>query len=500
MQTERLDSWKEIAAYLKRGARTVQRWEREAGLPVHRLQHEKLGSVYAWRSELDAWWSRRGAQLEQEASPDAQSGSSMAVLPFADMSQEKDQAYFCEGIADEIIDKLSRVKSLRVSSRTSSFQFRSGGADVREIGRRLRVASILDGSVRKSGDNLRITVQLVECDSGYQVWSERYDRKLHDVFAIQDEIAQSIVQALAVRLTPREEQSLRTRSAANLQAYDCYLRGRKYYYQYGPRDMDCAVQLFARCIELDPDYAPAYAGLADCWSYIYIYSDRSEVVREQANWASAKAVEMDPSSPEAQASHGFSLSIAGRDLEAEQSFETAIQLDPGLFEARYFFARHWFIHGQSEKAIEQYDAAMRARPEDFQAPLLAAQSYDDVGRHAEAVEIRKRGVENAIRHLSMNPDDARAMYMAANGMAALGDREQGREYAERALAMRPDDAMLLYNVGCIFSMLGNVEESVDCVVQAAQKGLTQKAWYQHDNNLDNIRSHPRFQQLLRELA
>jgi adenylate cyclase len=264
--------------------------------------------------------------------------------------------------------------------------------------------------------------------------------------------------------------------------------------------MDCAVQLFARCVELDPDYAPAYAGLADCWSYIYIYSDRSEVVREQAHWASTKAVEMDPLSPEAQASHGFSLSIAGRDLEAEQAFETAIQLDPELFEARYFFARHWFIHGQSEKAIEQYDAAMRARPEDFQAPLLAAQSYDDVGRLAEAAEIRKRGVENAIRHLSMNPDDTRAMYMAANGMVALGDCEQGREYAQRALAMHPDDGMLLYNVGCIYSMLGNVEEAVDCVVQAAQKGLTQKAWYEHDNNLDNIRSHPRFRQLLDELA
>lgn len=499
LQAERLDSWKEIAAYLKRGARTVQRWEREAGLPVHRLQHEKLGSVYAWRAELDAWWSSRRGQLENEAPAEA-STSSIAVLPFADMSQQQDQAYFCEGIADEIINKLCRVRSLHVSSRTSAFQYRSGGADVREIGKKLRVSNILEGSVRKAGDNLRVTVQLIDCESGYQAWSERYDRRLDDVFAIQDQIAHSIVETLALRLTPNEERSLDTPKAVDLQAYDCYLRGRKYYYQYGPMDMDCAVQLFARAVELDPDFAPAYAGLADCWSYIYIYSDRSEVVREQAEWASTKAVEMDPSSAEAQASHGFSLSVAGRDEEAAAAFETAIRLDPGLFEARYFYARHSFARGERVKAIEQYEAAMRARPEDFQCPLLAAQSYDDLGRREEASALRRRGVTNAERHLELNPDDARALYMAANGLVALGDRDRGKEYVERALAMRPDDAMLLYNAGCIFSMLGHVEPAVECVVKAAAKGLTQKAWYEHDSNLDGIRSHPRFRKLLRELG
>ena len=500
LQDERLDSWKEIAAYLKRGARTVQRWEREAGLPVHRLQHEKLGSVYAWKSELDRWWSSRRGQLEADAAAEASRGASIGVLPFADMSQEKDQAYFCEGIADEIINKLCRIRSLQVSSRTSSFQFRSGGADVREIGRKLRVSSMLEGSVRKSGDHLRITVQLVDCDTGFPVWSERYDRTLNDLFAIQDEIAHNIVETLAGRLSPVEEQSLQAAHAPNLQAHDCYLRGRKYYYQYGPQDMDCAVQLFARAVELDPDYAAAYAGLADCWSYLYIYSDRTEAVREQANWASEKAVTMDPLSPEAQASHGFSLSIAGRDAEAEAAFETAIRLDPELFEARYYYARHWFVRGERDRAIVQYEAAMRARPEDFQCPLLSAQIYDDLDRRAEARDLRKRGIENAERHLELNPDDVRALYMAANGLAAQGDGGRAREYLARGLAMRPDDAMLLYNAGCVYAMLRDVDAAIECVVKAAAKGLTQKGWYQNDSNLDPIRSHPRFQQLLDELG
>ena len=173
---DRLDFWKEIAAYLKRGARTVQRWEREEGLPVHRLKHEKLGSVYAFKSELDRWWSARGTEISETPQSQVRGVPTVAVLPFADMSQEKDQAYFCEGIAEEIINSLSRIESLRVSSRTSSFQFRTPGADSREIGRKLRVGTLLEGSVRKSGDRLRITVQLTGAENAYQLWAARYDR------------------------------------------------------------------------------------------------------------------------------------------------------------------------------------------------------------------------------------------------------------------------------------------------------------------------------------
>jgi adenylate cyclase len=497
---DRLDSWKEIAAYLKRGARTVQRWEREERLPVHRLQHERLGSVYAFRSELDAWWAAR-ASSEQPAPLDARSSSaSVAVLPFADMSPEKDQAYFCEGIADEIIGTLSRVKPLQVSSRSSSFQFKSQSLDAREIGRRLRVATILEGSVRKSGDHLRITVQLVDSDSGYQIWSERYDRELRDIFAIQDDIAGSVVEALEVELSPHEAAPSSVPPTRNIAAYDCYLRGRKFYYQYGPLDMDFAVQLFTQAIALDPGFGLAYAGLADCWSYIYLYSDRSLTVREQADWASRKAVEMNPLSASAFASRGLSLSVAQRDEEAETAFETAVRLDPKLFEARYFYARHCFVRGQSEKALQLYEAACRVRPDDYQSPLLMAQIYDDLGRTVEARASRRRGIEIAENHLKLNPDDVRALYMAANGLTALGDAAQGREWARRAIEMRPEDSMVLYNVGCIYSMLGDVEDAIDCLVKAKAHGLTEKGWYQHDSNLDPLRSHPRFQALLDSLA
>jgi adenylate cyclase len=485
--------------YLKRGARTVQRWENDEGLPVHRLRHDKLGSVYAFKSELDRWWSARGTELAGTPQSQSRQGPAVAVLPFADMSQEKDQAYFCEGIAEEIINSLSRIENLRVASRTSSFQFRTPGADSREIGRKLRVGALLEGSVRKSGDRLRITVQLTGVENAYQLWAARYDRDIQDVFAIQDEIAESVARALALRLGANGEKAARKPSTTNVRAFDFYLRGRSYYYQYSPRGVEFALQMFIRAMELDPDYAQAYAGLADCWSYVYLYSNRSEAVRSQADWASLKAVEMDPDSAAAQASRGFSLSLNGRDKEAEDAFALAKQLDPGLFEAYYFHARHAFTRGQSETAARLYEEAMRVRPEDYQSPLLVAQIYDDLGRAADALAARKRGVEIAALRQQTNPDDARALYMAANGLVALGEREKGCRLAERALALQPDDPMLLYNVGCIFSMLGLIDQALDCLEKAAATGLTQKAWYEHDNNLNAARDHPRFRRLLQAL-
>ena len=197
---DRLDSWKEVAAYLNKGARTVQRWEREEGLPVHRLFHDKLGSVYAYKAELDAWRAARGAVIDPKSVAEAVSAQSLAVLPFSDMSQEKDQAYFCDGLAEEIIHTLSGIETLRVASRTSSFQFRSSEVGSREIGRLLGVGSLLEGSVRKAGDHVRVAVQLVDARSGFHLWSDRYDHIVRDVFAIQDSVAQKIVHAVGTSL------------------------------------------------------------------------------------------------------------------------------------------------------------------------------------------------------------------------------------------------------------------------------------------------------------
>ncbi|MBP1769306.1 MAG: serine/threonine protein kinase with repeat, partial [Candidatus Aminicenantes bacterium] len=424
---------------------------------------------------------------------------SIAVLPFVDMSREKDQGYFCDGIAEEIINALCRVQGLRVASRTGSFQFKDKAADLREIGNRLRVESVLEGSVRKSDSRLRITVQLIDAARGFHLWSESYDREFHDVFAIQQEIAHSVVKALRVTLSPQEKGALAEVPTSEVQAYDYYLRGRSFYYRYGRHDIEFALQLFSRAIELDAGYALAHAGLADCWSYIYLYSERKDAVRLQAEAAGCRAVELAPDSAQAQASLAVALSLGPRKEEAKAAFEKAIELDPRLFEAWYFYARHVFAGGDLPKAVSLYEEAMRVRPEDFYSPLLIGPLYDRLGRPEDARAARERGLALVEKHVDLHPDDARALYMGAIGLIALGEKDKGRDWARRARKIDPDDPMLLYNLGCFHSLAGDIEEAVDCLERAAAGGLLQKGWYENDGDLDALRGQPRFQALLERM-
>ena len=424
---------------------------------------------------------------------------SVAVLPFHDMSPDRDQDFLCEGIAEEIMIALGKVRGLRVASRPSAFRFKSDDADVVEVGEKLGVSTLLDGSVRKSGNRLRISVELIDAADGFRLWSDRYDRDIKDVFAVQDEIARRVVEALQLTLSAGERDALRRTSTRDVNAYEYYLRGRKFFYKYDKRGVAFARELFERAITIDPAYARAYAGIADCCSFQYLYVGRDPVNLEKAAVAAAKAIELDPELAEAYASLGTALSLRGGHSEAEDAFRTAIRLNSDLFEAHYFYARDSFAQGKLEQAIREYEEAVRSRPEDYQAPLLMAQIYDDLGRPEEAAASRRRGVAIAEEYLNLNPDDARALYMGANGLVALGEHEKGLDWARRALALEPDDSMVIYNVACIYSLAGRAAEALDCIERAVDAGLTQRGWLEHDSNLDLIRKEPRFQALLKRL-
>lgn len=424
------------------------------------------------------------------------SAPSVAVLPFVDMSPNKDQEYFCEGMAEEIINALGKVENLRVASRTSAFRFKSTALDARDIGRQLGVSALLEGSVRKAGERLRIGAELTGVADGYCLWSGRYDRDLRDVFAIQEEIARSIVQALEVTLSASESRTIRATPTTDVQAYDYYLRGRKFFHQYSKRGMGFALEMFSRAIECDPDYALAHAGIADCYSFLYMFVDRSAASRDRVDAASRKALELAPGLAQAHASRALALSLQGQHEEAGREFESAIRLDPSLFEAAYFYARDCFAQGKLEAAVGLYERAMELRPEDYQAPLLAAQIYFDLGRPADADAARKRGLSIVEEHLKTRPDDIRALYMGANALVAIGERERGLEWARRAVALDPDDSILLYNVACIRALAGEPEEALDCLEQAMKVGLVQKEWIVNDSNLEALRDHPRYRALL----
>ena len=350
----------------------------------------------------------------------------MAVLPFADMSAEKDQEYFCEGIAEELINGLGRIENLRVASRTSSFRFRETSLDVREIGRRLDVGTILEGSVRKAGSRVRITVQLVNVADGYRLWSDRYDREMKDIFAIQDEIAESIVAALEVTLSPKERRVLQNVATRDVEAYDYYLKGRKFFYQTNQKAFEFARQMYERAIAIDPSYALAYAGIADCCSFLFQWADSSDANLMGADGASRKALELDPDLAEAHASRGLALSLGRSFEEARAEFEAAIRLNPKLFEAYYFYGRACLAQGLYEQAVGLFEKAAEIRPEDYQAPSFLEQALRGMGAPtARLEEASRRTVDIVEKHIEMNPDDARALYLGGGGLLTLGDRERG---------------------------------------------------------------------------
>ena len=424
---------------------------------------------------------------------------SIAVLPFVNMSADPENEYFTDGIAEEIINALTKIQALRVASRTSSFAFKGKNQDIRKVGEQLNVGTVLEGSVRKAGTKLRVTAQLVSVTDGYHLWSERYDRELQDVFAIQDEIAGNIVTALRVVLSDQEKRAIEKAPTDNVQAYDCYLRGRQYFHQFRRTGIAFARRMFERAIEIDPSYALAYAGVADCCSFLYMYWDGSKANLEGAEAASRKALELDPELAEAHGSRGFAVSLSRRYDEARKEFETAIRLNPKQFEAHYLYARACFQEGKLEEAVRHYEDAARVRPEDYQVPILMAAPLKGLGREQEMLAALRRGLEVAERHLELNPDDVRALYLGAGALLQLGERERGLDWNRRARAMDPEDPTVLYNVACGYANAGEKEEALACIEKAIQNGFGHKEWLENDSDLDSLRAEPRFQAMLQRL-
>jgi len=421
---------------------------------------------------------------------------SVAVLPFANMSADPESEYFTDGMAEELINALSKIQSLRVASRTSSFAFKGKNEDIGEIGRKLKVSTVLEGSVRKIGNRLRIGAQLINVADGYQLWSEKFDRDMEDVFAIQDEISQAIFNALRVILSDDEKKAIERDRSVNVQAYEYYLRGRQFIHQWSRSGLEYARQMFRRAIEIDPDYALAYAGLADSCSLLYMNCDARDQNLTQGNAASRRALELGPDLAEAHLASGLTHSLSMRFTEAEREFEFAMKLDPKLFEAVYHYGRARIAQGEFAEGAKLFERACALRPEDFQAVHFLGQCFLGMGMKEESKAMYRKTLRLIDERLELNPDDARACQLGAGAAANLGEREKATEYARRALAINPDDPLLLYNITCMYSLLGNPDEALNCLEKAVDKGYGQKDWVAHDSDLDPLRELPRFKTIL----
>ncbi len=431
---------------------------------------------------------------------DAETRHTIAVLPFVNMSGDVENEYFSDGISEEILNLLTKLPQLKVSSRTSSFVFKGKDASIPMVARELGVANVLEGSVRRAGDQVRITAQLIETDTDSHLWSETYDREMKDVFAIQDDIARSIVDALKLTLNPKQRRALQNVATTDVRAYDFYLKGRKYLYAFTKRDFLHAISMFERAIELDPQYAMAYAGMADAYAMLYRYADSSAQNARQAEQASQQAIELDPESAEAQVSRGTALYTSGQYEAAGKHFESAILLNPNLYESYYFYARACMAQGDFEKAARLFVRAGDANPDDYQSVVFLGLAYHSLGRIEQANAAETRGLAIIERHVRMNPDDPRALVLGATLLSKRGERDRAIEWAHLAVQSRDDEPHFLYNAACVYAGLGELEQAIELLERAVALGYGDRDWIQHDADLAPLRADPRFMDLLTRMG
>jgi len=436
----------------------------------------------------------RGQDGDAPAAPapaEAAVEPSVAVLPFADMSPQHDQEYFCDGMVEEIITELTRVPGLRVAARTSSFAFKHRADDVREIGRRLGVSTVLEGSVRKAGDRLRVTAQLIDAATGFHHWSERWDRTVEDMLAIQVEIGQQIAAVL------RGAQAKSERCVVSFTGDDLCDRAYAYLNRTSQRSQRFAMDLFQQALALDPKCVRAWAG--DALSHVVLYrtTTRMKHHRAEALQAATRATELGPRSGLAWTAFGAAIALSRGFDAAREAFTRAIRLDPTSYEAHHYFGHVCTEAGEFERAAEEYEAAAAVRPDDYQALVFARQAYRALDRPADERSAAARQVAAAERALHADPTDARALSMSAGSLIVLGRVDEARAWTRRSCELEPDEPYVHYNAACALAQLGAVDEALVALENGTEDGrLCRPGWVEHDEDLAVLRGNPRFEALL----
>jgi adenylate cyclase len=421
---------------------------------------------------------------------------SVIVLPFNNMSGDPEQEYFSDGITEDIITDLSKVSGLFVVARNTAFTYKGRAVKVQGVGQELGVSFVLEGSVRKAGSRVRVTGQLINAKDGGHVWADRFDRDLTDIFAIQDEITHAIVEQLKVKLLPQEKKSIAQAPTDNVEAYTYYLRGRQFLQRHSKSYYQLARRMFSKAVELDPMYARAYAGIADCDSFLALQYHEGVAI-DSILATSAQALTLDAGVAEAHASRGLALSLAQRYEEAMGEFEQAIRLDPNSFEAHYFYGRACFAQNRLEQAAALFERAAELKPDDYQSVAFLTMIYRSIGRDREIDAAARKAVERAEQELTVHPENPRPAYLGANCLLLIGERDRAMEWLSRALAIDPDDIMTQYNVACMYTKLRDFDRAFDLLERVLPHANHEtKSWIKVDSDLDGLRSLPRYQKVL----
>jgi adenylate cyclase len=425
---------------------------------------------------------------------------SIAVLPFANISGDPEQEYFADGITEDIITDLANVSGLFVLSRNTVFAYKRRVRNVEHVARELGVAYVVEGSVRKVGNRLRINAELTEGASDGHLWAARYDRNLTDIFELQDEITKTIVEQLKVKLLPEEKRAIEQSPTASVEAYSHFLRGREYYHIASKANHLMARQSFVRAIELDPNYARAYAGIAVCdirLQSIYGSTIKVEDILKTAN----RAIEIDPELPEAHAARGFALSLDNSKEAAMAAFERALEIDPNCHEANRYYAEFCVTQSRFEDAARLFIRALEVKPTDYGSPLMLIPVFRSLGDEEKALTYARIGVRKAEDELRSHPENANCACLGATALAFLGESQRAIEWLERSLATDPGDLNIQYNAACTYALLGEAERAIITLEGwVPQVGPEMRAWFRNDSDLTSIRDHPRYLQLIASLA
>jgi len=456
-----------------------------------------IAIVLAWILDVTPKGIEVTPNIEEDKTP-SPPDASIAVLPFINMSENTDNEYFSDGLSEELLNMLVRLQSVRVCSRTSSFPFKGKDADTPTIASQLGVRHVLEGSVRRSGDKVRITAQLIDAVEDVHLWSETYDRELQDIFAVQDEIAAHIFESLQLTLT-KDAQEAAHSTTDNVDALDYYLRGRDLYHRTDAGHLEKSRAMFEKALQLDPDYALAWAGLTYTYVDTFWYKMGDKDLLRQADEASQKAVESAPHLAESHGARGLALRAAEKFDEAEVEFKKAIEINPRLFEPIHFYAQMMRSKENFELSAKLFEQAAEARPEDYQAIALAANMHEALGDEAEANRTSAEAVARIERATDLNPRDARAWILGVSCMMRGGNNEKAMEWLDKATEADPKNNGVAYNSACIYARLGEIDKALDHIEKAIELGSRNRRYYETDPDFVRLKDHPRFKALLESI-
>jgi serine/threonine protein kinase/tetratricopeptide (TPR) repeat protein len=415
--------------------------------------------------------------------------TSVAVLYFENLSNAREDEYFRDGMTEDIITELANIRELKVFPRPAMLAYRDKPVTAPQVGQELKASYVLGGSLRRAGNRLRVTAQLVETQSGHTLWAQRYDREMADVFEVQDEIARSIAQAFRINLTPQEESKIARKPTENSQAYDYFLRGRSYTRR---ESLDFAIQMFEQAIKLDPSFASAYAGIANACGMQFEYHGRDQVWITRAQAACNQALELEPGLPDGLVGRARILYAQQRYDESVRAAFQAIERKPDCEGAYNVLGRAYFASGRFREAADLVDRAVEANGDDYNvfSPYVNA-----LERTGQTEKLKKyRGLEMAIleRQLETVPEDVRARILLAADYANMGRAEDAIRHMEMSVALRPSDSNVLYNAACTYGVMGRKEEALAMLQRACKAGYANADWPRQDPDLTCIHDNAEF--------